>query len=31
MEGAAQGGGAVTVPGGVQKMFRCWIEGQGLV
>ena len=30
LEGAAQGGGWVTVPGGVQETFRC-TEGQRLV
>jgi len=28
---AAQGGGGVTVPGGVQEVFRCCTEGRGLV
>ena len=28
---AAQGGGGVTVPGGVQEAFRCCTEGHGLV
>ena len=28
---AAQGGGGVTVPGGVQEVFRCCAEGHGLV
>ena len=28
---AAQGGGAVTVPGGVQEACRCGFEGHGLV
>ena len=28
---AAQGGGGVTVPGGVQETFRCCMEGRGLV
>jgi len=28
---AAQGGGRVTVPGGVQEMFRCSSEGRRLV
>ena len=27
LEQAAQGGGAVTVPGGVQEVFRCCTEG----
>jgi len=27
LEWAAQGGGGVTIPAGVQKMFRCCIEG----
>jgi len=27
---AAQGGGGVTVPGGVQEMCRCGTEGHGL-
>ena len=26
-----QGGGGVTVPGGVLEMFRCCTEGHGLV
>jgi len=26
---AAQGGGGVTVPGGVQEPCRCGIEGRG--
>ena len=26
---AAQGGGGVTVPGGVQEMWRCCTEGCG--
>ena len=28
---AAQGGGGVTIPGGVQEIFRCCTEGHGLV
>ena len=28
---AAQADGGVTVPGGVQEMFRCCSEGRGLV
>ena len=28
---AAQGGAGVTVPGGVQEMWRCGTEGCGLV
>ena len=28
---AAQGGGGVTIPGGVQEIFRCCTEGRGLV
>jgi len=28
---AAQGGGGVTIPGGVQEMWRCGTEGRGLV
>ena len=28
---AAQGGGGVIVPGGVQEAFRCCTEGHGLV
>jgi len=28
---AAQGGGAVTVHGGVQGTFGCCVEGHGLV
>ena len=31
LERAAQGGGGVTIPGGVQKTFRCCTEGHGLV
>ena len=31
MERAAQGGGGVTVTGGVQYMSRCCTEGHGLV
>ena len=31
MEQAAQGGDGVTVPGGVEEMFRCSTEGHGLV
>ena len=31
MEGAAQGGGGVSDPGGVQGTFRCCVEGCGLV
>ena len=31
LEWAAQGGGGVTNPGGVQGMFRCCVEGRGLV
>ena len=27
----AQGSGRVTVPGGAQEMFRCCVEGHGLV
>ena len=27
----AQGDGEVTVPGGVQEMFRCCTEGHGLL
>ena len=26
---AAQGGGGVTIPGGVQEMWRCGTEGRG--
>ena len=29
LELAAQGGGGVTEPGGVQEMFRCCTEGLG--
>ena len=29
--GAAQGGGGVTIPGGVQGMCKCSTEGRGLV
>ena len=28
---AAQGSGGVTVPGGVQELWRCGTEGCGLV
>ena len=28
---AAQGGGGVTIPQGVQEMVRCCTEGHGLV
>lgn len=31
MEKAAQGGGAVTVPGSVRGMWRCIIKGHGLL
>ena len=31
LEQAAQGGGGVTIPGGVQKTCRCGILGHGLV
>ena len=31
LEWAAQGGGGVTVPGGVRETFRCCTEGGGLV
>jgi len=31
LEWTAQGGGGVTVSGGVQGMFRCCAEGRGLV
>jgi len=31
LERAAQGGGGVTVPEGVQETFRCFTEGCGLV
>jgi len=31
MEHAAQGGGGVTVPGGVQETFRYFIKEHGLV
>jgi len=31
LQQAAQGGGGVTVPGGVQEMLRCCTEGHGLV
>ena len=31
MEYTAHGGAGVTVPGGVQEMFRCCTEGHGLV
>ena len=31
LEWAAQGGGEVTVPGGIQGTFRCCTEGHGLM
>ena len=31
LEWAAQGGGGVTDPGGIQGMFRRCVEGHGLV
>ena len=31
LEWAAQGGGGVTVPGGVQETLRCCTKGRGLV
>ena len=31
LEWAAQGGGRVTIPGGVQETYRCCTEGHGLV
>ena len=31
LEWAAQGGGGGTDTGGVQEVFRCCVEGQGLV
>jgi len=31
LEWAAQGGGEVTVPGGIQEACRCYTEGHGLV
>ena len=31
LERTALGGGGVTVPGGVQEMFKCCTEGHGLV
>lgn len=31
LEWAAQRGGGVTVPGGVQEMFRCWFSVELLV
>ena len=31
LEQAAQGGGGVTVPGGVQERWRCGTEGHELV
>ena len=31
LEWAAQGGGGVTISGGVQETFRCCTEGHGLV
>ena len=30
MAKAAQGGGGVTIPEGVQGIFRCCVEGHGL-
>jgi len=31
LERAAQGGGGVTVPGGIQETCRCGTEGHGLL
>lgn len=31
LEWAAQGGGGVTDPGGIQGTFRCCAEGHGLM
>jgi len=31
LEQAAQGSGGVTIPGGVQKRYRCGTSGYGLV
>ena len=31
MEQAAQGGGGVTIPGGVQETGQCCTEGHGLM
>ena len=31
LERAAQTGGSVTIPGGVQEVFRCCTEGHGSV
>ena len=31
LEWAAQGGGGVTISGGDQEIFRCCIEGHGLM
>ena len=31
LQWAALGGDGVTIPGGVQKMFRCCTDGHGLV
>ena len=31
LEQAAQGGGGITSPEGVQEMFRCCTNGHGLV
>ena len=31
LEWAAQAGGGVIIPGGIQEMFRCCSEGHGLV
>jgi len=28
---AAQGGGGVTIPGGVQEMFRCCAKGRSIM
>ena len=30
LEWTVQGGGGVTDPGGVQRTFRCCVEGHGL-
>ena len=31
LEWAAQGGGGVTIPGGIQEMFICFAQDRGLV
>ncbi len=31
LEKDVQGGGGVTIPGGIQQMFRCCTEGHGIM